>query len=476
VHRSLSPLLAAVASLPAERPFSISREAARAATSRIAKWNRLFSARLRECGYGRLERQALSRLTLGAALKCLLEGRGIDVFLEQVQYNGRRLAKLELPPVEILRVLREYDAISLPVLAPVVPEQIQTELRLTIALAVNDAYYQVRASEAETFFALSRAEMANDIGDLTAGFIAALSKAFPAKSCTVEWSGRQGLSSARCRRFNSGSCWQIPIRIGGEVQGVLRLEYPGAYEWLPRERALLEAACDRFGSAVQRLRLIEDLAQREREVRRLASHMLQVEEKERRRIGRELHDEAGQSLLFLRLQLEQLETSLPDKHLRARAGQLREVAERTIAEVRRLIGALGPAVLEQMGLPAAIRQLAARLSSMNGLRVRLHVQERELSIPQESQIVLYRVLQESITNVLKHAEATVLKISLRATDRWIELEVADNGAGFDTTSGMQKAGAFGLSGMTERVSLIGGELRVESRPHRGSRIWAKVPG
>ena len=108
------------------------------------------------------------------------------------------------------------------------------------------------------------------------------------------------------------SCWSIPLAADGRTAGVMQFGFSRSYEWLPREQELLAAAAERCLMAAEKARLMEDLAQREEQVRRLAEHMLHVEEMERRRISRELHDEAGQSLLCIRLQMELLEQALPE--------------------------------------------------------------------------------------------------------------------------------------------------------------------
>ena len=151
--------------------------------------------------------------------------------------------------------------------------------------------------------------------------------------------------------------------------------FPRIYEWLPREQELLAAAAERCLMAAEKQRLMEDLAQREEQVRRLAEHMLHVEEMERRRISRELHDEAGQSLLCIRLQMELIEQELPESAAngRAKLREARDLTERTILEMRRLIAALSPAVLEQLGLGAALRQLVNRFQRLHPCRVRLQL-------------------------------------------------------------------------------------------------------
>ncbi len=192
-----------------------------------------------------------------------------------------------------------------------------------------------------------------------------------------------------------------------------------AYEWLPREQELLAAAAERCLMAAEKARLMEDLARREEQVRRLAEHMLHVEEMERRRISRELHDEAGQSLLCIRLQIELIEQSLPESEheWRAKLGEARDLTERTILEMRRLIAALSPAVLEQLGLGAALRQLINRFQRLNPCRIKLAAFEDGRRLPQQTEVIAYRLVQECFNNIGKHAHAAQVNISL-SFHRW----------------------------------------------------------
>ena len=153
----------------------------------------------------------------------------------------------------------------------------------------------------------------------------------------------------------------------------MQFGFSKSYEWLPREQELLAAAAERCLMAAEKARLMEDLAAREEQVRQLAEHMLHVEEMERRRISRELHDEAGQSLLCIRLQMELLEQAIPSEHAEwiGKLREARDLTERTILEMRRLIAALSPAVLEQLGLGAAMRQLVNRFRRLHPIRVKL---------------------------------------------------------------------------------------------------------
>jgi signal transduction histidine kinase len=252
------------------------------------------------------------------------------------------------------------------------------------------------------------------------------------------------------------------------------------YEWLPREQELLAAAAERCLMAAEKARLVEDLAQREEQVRRLAEHMLHVEEMERRRISRELHDEAGQSLLCIRLQMELLEQALPESEgdWRAKLRDARDLTERTILEMRRLIAALSPAVLEQLGLGAALRQLVNRFQRLHSTcQVKLHLAKMGV-LPQQVEVISYRLLQECFNNIGKHSGATHVNISLVSADGKLRLVVDDNGVGFNIEEALAKRESFGLSGMRERVALLGGDFHVESRtegPKKGTKISIELP-
>jgi len=270
------------------------------------------------------------------------------------------------------------------------------------------------------------------------------------------------------------SCWSIPLAAGGRTAGVMQFGFSKDYEWLPREQELLAAAAERCLMAAEKTRLMEDLAQREEQVRRLAEHMLHVEEMERRRISRELHDEAGQSLLCIRLQMELLEQELPETEVKwkAQLRETRDLTERTILEMRRLIAALSPAVLEQLGLGAALRQLINRFQRLHPCRIKLQLSKMGI-LPQQIEVIAYRLIQECFNNIGKHAAATVVNISLATADGLLKLIVEDNGVGFNVPEALAKRESFGLSGMRERVALLGGAFQVDSRTE-GTKTGTKT--
>ena len=279
-----------------------------------------------------------------------------------MEYNGRRLAKLNLPPSAILEALQEYDRLLSPLLVSLIPDEhanfqwVREQLHFCVILTLNNAYYQVREAETQAFYELFRIELeSRNLEELLRRFLeslvhvcrptpgrlymlnedaTAVGAAGGGPACAVALSvpnrpglvkklskprylnGDSALADVLARRTAGttaiASCWSIPLAADGRTAGVMQFGFAKPYEWLPREQELLAAAAERCLMAAEKARLMEDLAQREEQVRRLAEHMLHVEEMERRRISRELHDEAGQSLLCIRLQMELIEQALPE--------------------------------------------------------------------------------------------------------------------------------------------------------------------
>ena len=472
-------------------------------------------------------RVALASITPGAAARILASGQPPLKFIEQVEYNGRRLAKLNLPPSSIVEALQEYDRLLTPMLRKLLPNEyanfqwVREQLHFCVILTLNNAYYQVREAETQAFYELFRVELeSRNLDELLRRFLNALVHVCHAdaghlyllndkRSAWVlraqaqtrgqnkpTWTevpnGRARMRTlARSRQVElkqmelkdgAGTLllepgwkgrfqtvWSIPLAIGGRTAGVMQFGFSKAYEWLPREQELLAAAAERCLMAAEKARLMEDLAAREEQVRQLAEHMLHVEEIERRRISRELHDEAGQSLLCIRLQIELLEQAIPSEYAEwiGKLREARDLTEHTILEMRRLIAALSPAVLEQLGLGAAMRQLVNRFRRLNPVRVKLLL-GRLGRLPQHTEIIVYRLVQECCNNIAKHSAASSVNISVSSADGWVRLAVEDNGVGFRVEEALARKDSFGLSGMRERVALLGGRFEIRSFPKNGS--------
>jgi len=154
--------------------------------------------------------------------------------------------------------------------------------------------------------------------------------------------------------------------------------------------------------------------------------------------------------------------------------ETRALTEKTIVEIRRLISALSPAVLDQLGLAPALRQLGSRFGQVHKAQVTLRLgQVRNLS--RQTASAMYRLVQECLNNIAKHSGASRVTISLNSVDRELRLCVEDNGVGFHEEEALSKRDSFGLAGMRERVALLGGRFDLDSRPGRGTRVLVSLP-
>ena len=152
-----------------------------------------------------------------------------------------------------------------------------------------------------------------------------------------------------------------------------------------------------------------------------------------------------------------------------------DVTEKTIIEIRRIIAALSPSVLEQLGLSAALRQLTSRFRRVHPARVKLYLSPSISRLPTETEIITYRLVQECFNNIAKHSSATTVNIHLSSTDHSVELRVEDNGVGFRVEEALERRNSFGLLGMMERVALLGGAFEVQSLPSKGTACYGEIP-
>jgi signal transduction histidine kinase len=275
-------------------------------------------------------------------------------------------------------------------------------------------------------------------------------------------------------RGNSQSLWGAPLKEADKVIGVLVIGFARPYVWLPTERELLRAIADRSALAINRAEMTDALREREMRIAELSGHLLKVQEEERKRISRELHDETGQALMVIRLYLSMLDKAVTTRAAKARIQELLEVVDRTIEGIRRIIGRLSPLVLQELGLIAAIRKEAKDLAKSSGVNARVAVSDDVGRVAPEVETAIYRVVQESLHNVAKHSNARVVTVAMDRTESHLRLRIEDDGVGINDVPNSQRP-RFGLAGMRERISTLGGTLRVESRKGKGTKILVSVP-
>jgi two-component system, NarL family, sensor kinase len=256
-----------------------------------------------------------------------------------------------------------------------------------------------------------------------------------------------------------------PLRSEARMLGILNVASPGSDRFTPDVLLLLSAVGAQLGTAIERVRLAQravDLAALE----------------ERNRIAREIHDTLAQGLTAITLHLEAaqaLATTKPDIAQR-KVDQALQLARTNLEEARRSVLNLRAAPLEGRTLPEALRLLAQQFAADNGILVAAEIDGTLRQIAPNVEAGLYRVAQEALSNVRKHAEAQRVTLRLEHSDGQLRLTIADDGAGFDPERVVATAtGGYGITGMSERARLLGGRLDLHSAPGQGTRIVATVP-
>ena len=256
----------------------------------------------------------------------------------------------------------------------------------------------------------------------------------------------------------------VPLYAQGRRLGVLNLASPDWQQLAPDELRMLSTVGDLLSIAIERARLFA----RSAELGAL---------EERNRIAREIHDTLAQGLAAIALRLEaadaMLEGGAPAERAREAVAQALELTRGSLDDVRRSVLELRAAPLEGRGLAEALRALASETAVGAGLSAELHVEGDDSRLPVRATLGLYRIAQEAVANVLRHAGAARLELRLSVGDDQVTLSVADDGRGLPP--GPPPPGRFGLIGVGERARLLGGALRVASAPGAGTRVEVELP-
>lgn len=222
---------------------------------------------------------------------------------------------------------------------------------------------------------------------------------------------------------------------------------------------------------------LDELARDHAQLRSLSSQVVRAQEEERRRIARELHDDTAQLLFAQLLRVTALKSSTNDE-LRRAGAELEVSTVEALEGVRRLALELRPPALDDLGLSAALADLAQRFLAQTRIKIDYQVRGSRTRLPADVELVLYRVAQEALTNVAKHARATKVSMDLDRSAGDVSLSIRDDGLGFDPERQIARASSgigLGLFGMQERVHLVGGSLRIWSTAGRGSEVFAFLP-
>ena len=288
--------------------------------------------------------------------------------------------------------------------------------------------------------------------------------------------GGDSLSLEEMRRRHPHAL-ALPISVGEQPAGTFLIVSRVRDPFAALDQDFHLTLGQQIGAALQHSELYAALEERSAELGRASVSLLRAEETERRRIARELHDETGQVLTAIRLELgllaRQVEGNVPAREALDRALDL---TGRALETIRATVRGLRPAALDDLGLVPAVEALAEEFSGRTGVIVDLAAQEPPEDIPPEVEVALYRIFQEALTNVARHAEARRVRASITVEPKSVVIVVQDDGRGFDPARAI-KAGESraGLAGMRERLLGLGGSLDVTTAPGQGVRLEARMP-
>jgi signal transduction histidine kinase len=280
----------------------------------------------------------------------------------------------------------------------------------------------------------------------------------------------------------------VPLLVRGRVVGVLNVHSKAARHYSSDDLALLTQVASLMARAIENARLYRRLAEREEMLERFATRTVEAQEMERRRLAGDIHDGISQRLVSLWYHLLAAEDALGaaepgevdgPEALRRELGVAKALATEALTEARGAIAGLRPFVLDDLGLAPGLESLAR---SLPGLEVDVDVEP--VNLPPHAEVALYRIAQEALQNVVKHAEASTVVVRLRHGDHGVRLVVSDDGHGFEQVAsgdiepvdaGDDLGHGYGLVGMRERAELIGATLTLVSRPGTGTTVEVTIP-
>jgi signal transduction histidine kinase len=275
----------------------------------------------------------------------------------------------------------------------------------------------------------------------------------------------------------------VPLRAKDNVLGVMNVASYVSHRFTKEDVHFLHSIGDQLGTAIEQATLNERLRKARERLRKLARQNLVAEEEERRRIARELHDETSQSLSGIALQLEALiemsaNSGNQDAQFIAGLKKVQALTVQVHKEVSRVISNLHPTVLDTLGLVAAVRQHVKNSLQPLNINVTVEVKGTEIRFPPDVETALFRVVQGTIGNIIKHSKAKNASIVLAYQPDEFSLSIRDDGQGFDVSklTDVEESGrGRGLFSMRERIGFLGGTSGVESKIGAGTTVWAKIP-
>ena len=326
-------------------------------------------------------------------------------------------------------------------------------------------YYRVHRGFSQRYVG----EMSLGLGEGIAGKVAQTGESVLLEDISTEpHAARPDLISTEgLRAFAS-----VPLRSKEKIWGVLNIASSETRKFSPADVRLLEGIAAQIATAIENAQLHREVQRKEKIRGELLQELLSIQEDERKRIARELHDETSQVLASLTASLEAASSMLPGNVDKSKAlvKKAQALSVDVLDEINRLIYELRPALLDDWGLVAAARWLADNRLGAAGVEVNFRTVGRERRLQPQLETTLFRVIQEAVNNIAKHAQAKHTSISLRFMKKAVEVRIGDDGRGFDVEeaiSSKDRPRGLGLLGMKERVELANGTLSIRSQPDGG---------
>lgn len=270
-----------------------------------------------------------------------------------------------------------------------------------------------------------------------------------------------------------------PLRARGDLIGTLSLSADLPTQFSPEDHIIVREVANSLAVAIAQVRLFRDMSAARDRLLTLSRQLVEAQEGVRRQLAHDLHDLVGTNLTALSINLNVFRSELPgdvEDQREARLADSLKLLDETQDHIRGMMAELRPAILDDYGLEAALRWYARLFSSRTGLKVTVQGTALPSRLPPQAETGLFRISQEALTNIAKHAGATLVDITLESTEGMIGLIIADDGVGFDLTEQreLSRRRGLGLLSMAERAESFGGQFQVESAPGKGTRVIVEV--
>ncbi|TET93057.1 MAG: PAS domain S-box protein [Desulfobacteraceae bacterium] len=250
-------------------------------------------------------------------------------------------------------------------------------------------------------------------------------------------------------------------------------------KWLYFTAAPLKDSEGRLIGAVETLQDITETKKAEERIKSLSRQIIDIQERERESLSREIHDNIGQLLSALKMGLSRINKKMPDElsTIKDQLSELAYLVNKTIKEIRGLSHALHPPLIKDLGLISALEELCQEFKSYSEIKIKWNFEQIQKPLQSITNITIYRLFQEGLNNILKHSRATEAYLTLTSSENTINVIIEDNGVGFlveDVFSLLKNTKSLGLISMRERLALIGGELKIISGPAKGTKLIARL--